>query len=199
MGSKNFSAGPINRASIESFYTNSDREDGKGVYLESVYSQLSMVTRSALEVELYVDRSNFQGERANLYGINFQFPDNNPYRFFSVDSTFGTIDGEKYSLYGVGGNYRFANRLTVTPGFQFEKLGSETNTLAIIGLGYEIDRDRSIAGRMVRREDSTNWYLAYRHSGNIGTEWYVIIGDPNADEFQRKIVIKAVIPVNLKL
>ncbi len=198
-GSKSYGTGPLTQASFELFGAKSDREDGDGTYLDSIHTQFSAVTRGALEVELAWDKSNFQGELADLYTLDVQFPANNPHRYFSLSSTMGTVDNEDYTLYGISGNYRFSNRITITPRLQSERLGSETNTLAIIGIGYEIDRDRSIAARIVQRDDSTNWYLAYRHSGNIGTEWYVIIGDPNAEEFQRKIVIKAVIPVTLKL
>jgi hypothetical protein len=198
-GSRSYGTGPITRSSFEMFGLKTDREDSNGTYLDSIHTQFSTVTRGALEIELSWDKSNFQGDLADLYSVDVQFPENNPYRYFNLSSTIGTVDNEDYSLYGVSGNYRFSNRITVTPRFQSEKVGNVTDTLAIIGLGYEIDRDRSIAARIVRREDSTNWYLAYRHSGNIGTEWYVIVGDPNAEEFQRKIIIKAVIPVNLKL
>jgi hypothetical protein len=57
--------------------------------------------------------------------------------------------------------------------------------------------DRSISGRAVQRDDKTNWYLALRQSGNTGIEYYLILGDPNALEFTKSLILKVVVPFQL--
>jgi hypothetical protein len=69
----------------------------------------------------------------------------------------------------------------------------------ILGANYDLGRDMSISGRMVRNGRDTNAYLAFRKSGNRGAEYFVIFGDPNARKFETALVIKAVFPFELKL
>ena len=39
------------------------------------------------------------------------------------------------------------------------------------------------------------WYASYRQSGYAGAEYYVILGDPNADRFTERLMAKAVLPL----
>jgi hypothetical protein len=176
----------------------SENLTGGGTYLHSLGFDANVTTRSAWDFDLFYENEEFQGEKAELFGFGIEYPENDPYRNFGIGVTGGTVDGERYSLVGLSANYRFSNRITVTPSFQSELEGGERQTLGIIGLSYEIDRFRSIGGRAVIRDGESNWYLAYRQSGNLGVEWYVILGDPNADSFQRRLIVKAVIPLSLK-
>jgi hypothetical protein len=36
--------------------------------------------------------------------------------------------------------------------------------------------------------------MSYRRSGYGGTEYFVILGDPNSDQFERRLVFKIVRP-----
>ena len=38
----------------------------------------------------------------------------------------------------------------------------------------------------------TGWYLSFRNSGYTGTEYYVILGDPNAPRFTDRLIVKVV-------
>jgi len=45
---------------------------------------------------------------------------------------------------------------------------------------------------VVWQDGHTNAYLAYRNAGFAGTEWYVIVGDPNAMEWRSRLAAKIV-------
>jgi hypothetical protein len=50
---------------------------------------------------------------------------------------------------------------------------------------------------VVEQSGEINAYLAFRRSGNLGTEYYLIIGDPNATTFRPSIILKVVIPLTI--
>ena len=74
----------------------------------------------------------------------------------------------------------------------------EKSTQIILGANYDIGKDSSVSGRLVRQGNDINGYLAFRKSGNRGAEYYVILGDPNSQRFQAALVIKAIFPLEIK-
>ncbi|MEQ1821476.1 MAG: sugar-binding protein [Fimbriimonadaceae bacterium] len=62
----------------------------------------------------------------------------------------------------------------------------------ILTLAYELTPTRSFGGRVVTQNADTNWYLSFRDAGKKGTEWFVILGDPNSRKFRRMLQVKAV-------
>lgn len=196
---REFATGPWSEFSLDFIMAQRDKFDGGGQFLDDLNVSVSGTTRGALELGLWHSESEFMGDSAVLTGAHLTYPENNPYRYFKVSAETGTVDGEDYLLWGAGAQYRFANRLSIGPRLQIEKHGSEENRLGILSANFEIDKNRSISGRAVHRDGRTNWYLAYRNSGNLGTEWYVIVGNPNADTFQKKVVVKAVIPLTIRI
>ena len=59
------------------------------------------------------------------------------------------------------------------------------------------DSRRARAGRAVLQDDKWNWLASYRMSGNFGAEYFLIIGDPNADSFQKTLILKVSIPLTI--
>jgi hypothetical protein len=62
----------------------------------------------------------------------------------------------------------------------------------ITTLNYELSPTRSFGGRVVNQDSDTNAYLFYRNSGGRGTEYYFILGDPNARKTVRSLQLKMV-------
>ena len=60
------------------------------------------------------------------------------------------------------------------------------------GALWKLARDQGIGGRLVRLNKHTNWYLSFRRSGYGGTEYFLILGDPNSQSFSRRLVFKVV-------
>ena len=155
--------------------------------------------RNGLEVEaFYVDFDFFESSD-RFGGIWFNYPHQDPYHSFGGGFSAGTADDENYLEYGLNGRWRFPNRLTISGSAQFVEFSGDEFIQHVVGLSYEIDRYQSIVGRAVFRNDSSNWYLSYRHSGNKGIEYFVILGDPNADEFSERLIVKVVAPFSLKI
>jgi hypothetical protein len=51
---------------------------------------------------------------------------------------------------------------------------------------------KSVGGRIVVQNGQTNWYGFYRNSGGRGTNYYFVLGDPNATQFVKRASVKLV-------
>lgn len=189
------SKGPIAQVDGGVSFSSLDAESG-GIFQRGAEAWSEVDFRNGLEVGASWGQSEYFGKVDRFHSARVSYPDNNPYRRFSLGVTGGTVAGEDYHDLGLGGTYRFANRLTLSGSFGWLSLGSEKARQHIVSLNYELDAYRSIAGRMVLRDDKINGYLAYRQSGNLGAEYFLILGDPNADEFQSRIIGKVVFPLD---
>lgn len=196
---KEYSSGALAKMQSVLFFTDTEKEDGSGVYFDNIGIDFEFVTRNALSVGMGVGASNFQGAKDRLFGIGVQYPENNPFQQISGGYRGGEIDGERYDEISAGGNYRFASRLSIGGETQFVKLGKESSYQHIVGLNYELSEFRAVSGRLVAADGHLNWYLALRQSGNFGTEYFLILGDPNADTFKQRLILKVVTPFNLRL
>ena len=68
----------------------------------------------------------------------------------------------------------------------------------ITSANWDISKDQSISGRAVYSGNDWNGYLSYRKSGGYGAEYFVILGDPNAETFRSSVIVKAVYPFEIK-
>lgn len=191
--------GPWNSIELQSFAQDFSKEKSSDVYLRSLWTSLEGVTRSNLSLQLEFNYENFLGEEARFGTFSTSYPDNDPYHNYRVSYTAGSVGTTPYSLWTARANYRTNARVTFSPALQFERFGSTNREQHLLGISYEIDQHQSIGGRAVIRDKNVNWYMAYRKSGNLGAEYYLILGDPNAEKFQQRIIVKAVFPVNWKL
>jgi hypothetical protein len=193
---RQFAKGPWTEVQLESFLQDSRNQDEDKPYLRSAWMQLNGTTRRSLRISTEYSYQNYLGDESRFGTLGLRFPENDPYHTYGVSYTSGSVGSTPYSSVGATAGYRFKNKLTFSPALQFERFGSKTNEQHILGLSYEIDQHRSVSGRAVFQNGDINWYMAFRKSGNLGAEYFLILGDPNAQTFQKRIILKAVFPVN---
>jgi hypothetical protein len=152
--------------------------------------------RSGLYGVIGFDQHNFQGSHDHLYQLQTGFPRGNPYKNINFNYDFGRQAGSDYKSAGVSGAYRIANRLQLTGSYQRVNFQGVQDQ-AIVGWNYELDADRAVSGRLVKRQDKLNAYLSFRKSGNRGAEYFLILGDPNALTFRASVILKLVVPFQL--
>lgn len=142
--------------------------------------------------------SEFEGSEDEFYRVSLGFPRGNPYRSASLTYGWGHQEGLPYESIAVSGAYRTLGRLQTNLRYQHVKLGGTQDQL-IFSANYDLGKDRSIAGRMVRNSGDTNFYIALKQSGNLGTEYFLILGDPNAQTFQSSLILKVTVPFEVPL
>lgn len=156
----------------------------------------SVTWKDGLDLDIGMSLARFQQFDDQLFFMSFEKPRNDPYRRWAAGAVVGRQSGQRYRSVSVGTAYRPVKR------FQLAFSGQYVNHFgvqrqAIVGANYDIGQDESISGRAVYNGSQINSYLAYRKSGGRGSEYFVILGDPNARTFQRTLIIKAVFPLTI--
>lgn len=62
----------------------------------------------------------------------------------------------------------------------------------ILTLTYDFNPALSLGSRLIWQVEGVNIYFALRRSGYAGTDFFVILGDPNALEFKQRLVAKVI-------
>jgi hypothetical protein len=195
---KQYKAGPLESFSTYSSMGDYDRYDG-GEYRSSTSIGLSSSLRSPkISVSLSSYSAEFLGDKDHQNSVYIGYPHNNSYRYFSVGRSQGEFAGAEYTSTSVSGQYRFNDRFTASLSSQWVKHFEESQQ-QVFSMSYDFRDDRELSTRIVRRDDDINWYLSYRRTGARGIEYYVILGDPNAERFRNSLVLKVVYPLEILL
>lgn len=177
--------------------TYQDDYDGNP-FRRSVGGSASITLRDNTDFDVGAEYEEIRGFKDRLYYISIENPRGNSYRRIQFDYSWGNIAGQRFELFGPTVLYRPEQNFQIALSHQ-ELSHIENERQTILGMNYEINRFESVSGRILRRDEDTNFYLAWRRAGNRGIEYYVIVGDPNARTFQTSVIIKAVIPIEIVL
>ena len=66
----------------------------------------------------------------------------------------------------------------------------ETRHLNILTISYDFTPAISLGSRLIWQASHRNVYFALRRSGYAGTDFFIIVGDPNAQEFKQRFAAK---------
>jgi len=180
------------------FYTQAlayDRFDG-GFYRNQINPGAGFVWRDGTAVDLTADWQNFLGDHDRLYSLFIRRPRGNPYNNWRAGYSFGNLAGEDYRSVSLGRAFRPVRDLQITANYQHVDHFTRSDQL-LIGVNFDMKNDQSISGRLVKRDSDWNGYLAFRRSGGEGTEYFLILGDPNARKFTASLVMKVVVPFQI--
>ena len=154
--------------------------------------------RNGLAIVPYARLGEFEGVVDRIHGLNLGYPRGNPYRNISVEYEWGEVENERYRSLSLSSAYRLFGRLQLRGSYQAVHHFDELSQF-ILSANYDLGNDRSIAGRMVRRDDDLNFYVALKQSGNLGAEYFLILGDPNARSFRPSLILKVTFPFEIPL
>jgi len=169
--------------------------DGRA-YRREINLENQYLLRNDLGVGWGATASRFEDSDDHLVSFATQYPVSNTYRNAKATFAWGRFQGTPYKQAGLQVNYRPVKRAQVALRTQFVEFGGFQRQL-ILSANYDVGRFEALGGRLVRTGDDWNWYLSYRMSGKRGNEFFLILGDPNATEFRKTLILKAVLPVNL--
>lgn len=157
--------------------------------------QLAFSNKLRLSAQAQVE--NFEGSHDHFWQLAMGFPTGSPYRNVDVNYSQGRFAGEMYKSYGFGARYRPIPRSQVDLRTQWVEYIDFSRQI-ILSTSYDIGRYEAIGGRLVQSDNKWNWYLSYRITGKRGNEFYLILGDPNSNEFRQSLILKAVIPLSIR-
>ena len=111
-------------------------------------------------------------------------------RFNNVGITYNTGEQAGGRIHRISGNlnlraYGFTAGLSSQIQWHFERRYQQ-----ILTLTYDFSPALSLGSRLIWQDESINIYFALRRSGYAGTDFFIILGDPNALEFKQRLVAK---------
>lgn len=194
---KVFKKGKLAEFFLGTYGNKYDHFDG-GNYRRGQGGDFILSLREGAQVSLNADFSQFEGVNDHTYTVGLLRPRNDPYRFWNVNYTWGEIEHQDYKSVGLGLSYRPVDKLQLNLSTQFVEHFAKNKQIILSG-NYDLGNDRSISGRIVQGDRDTNAYIALRRSGNAGMEYFLILGDPNAERFRSSLVLKVSYPLQMFL
>ena len=113
-------------------------------------------------------------------------------RFNNVGITYNGGEQAGETIHRISGNlnlraYGFTAGLTSQIQWHFERRYQQ-----ILTLTYDFSPALSLGSRLIWQAEGINIYFALRRSGYAGTDFFIILGDPNASEFKQRLVAKVI-------
>ncbi|NUQ71076.1 MAG: carbohydrate binding family 9 domain-containing protein [Chthonomonadales bacterium] len=136
----------------------------------------------------------FEGQADRVFSAGVGYPSQNSFSNAGLRVAAGKRGGRNYWAVIPSAVRRFRNRFSIGLSSEIIHSGA-TEQQHILTLSYDLARDQGIGGRIVRTGHRTNGYLSLRKSGYGGTEYFVIIGDPNGESSTARFVIKVLHPL----
>jgi len=189
---KPWNHGAFNDAGASFSYVDYDHMDGSDYRREATYSAFGTL-RNGFLVSAIQDFAQFEGSDDHTNTVIVSYPRTNPYDNVAATYAWGQEAGYRYDSKTISWNRRFFNKLQVIGRYQAVRYEGYTDQ-TILDLNYDLGKNRAVYGRLTKQGNDLNGYLAYRLSGNLGTEYYVILGDPNALTFHASLILKVAIP-----
>ena len=149
---------------------------------------------------IIVDQSydRFQGSPDYVSYLEIARPRNNPYRFFDLQMQKGKFSGMKFNEETLSLGYRPIQKLQVGGTLRHVELGTDKFDQVIMSGNWDLGNDRAVNGRLVHQNGMTNAYVALKRSGNAVAEYFLILGDPNAQQFRSSLILKVTWPLEIK-
>jgi len=190
---RQMSKGPFKNVSDTiggTYYTHLDGS----AYRWDVNNAFRFTTSSNWVGSIIADVSRFEGSDDFYVQFKAGHPVINIYRGFGLGATVGRFQGVPYKEANVSVNYRPTKRIQLNAKAQWVSYTPDQRQI-ILTANYDLGHYDALAGRLVQQDGEWNWYLSYRLSGKKGNEFFVILGDPNATQFKKSLILKAVLPV----
>lgn len=184
--------GAIMETTAKATYISQDKFDG-GHYREVGSASVNATLRNALSATLSYTKDHFLSDVNTFRTVSLQMPRNDRFRGWSLSRTDGEVAGTEYASTTARIFYRPVKRLQLDLRYQKVEHAVDSDQ-TVFTLNWELDKFRSLGGRLVRQDGDWNWFLSYKMSGNLGAEYFLILGDPNATRFQKTLVFKVSVP-----
>ena len=170
----------------QSFETFDNHNQQRGANLS-----VNATLRSDIRLSVRGETERFLAEEEKTVSLGADFNVSNRYRQFGFDYNFGMRAGERTEFLRANATYRLPSNIDVGLSHSFLNFQGRTDQ-TIFTLGWEIDAKQSLTGRFVKRDGNSNFFVSYSSSGFTGMDWFLIIGDPNADQWRNRASIKFV-------
>ena len=160
------------------------------VFFRDIRLSSQLVTHSDYSLSVFWNGGQFKEFSDSLFSISLGARATDRFNNFSVSYDWGEQAGEQF--YSISGNmnlraYGFTAGLTSQVQWHFERRYQQ-----ILTLTYDFSPALSLGSRLIWQAEGINTYFVLRRSGYAGTDFFIILGDPNAQEFKQRLVAKVI-------
>ncbi len=172
-------------------YTPAFYQTGGIIQERGLQAGVTLNTRTDQSIAINRSITDYQSGTDDNWDIATTFNASNRFRQFGLEYLFGTQNSIPSRYLDVKGSVRVLRSMDI--GLEQSILSfSPGARQSIATLGWQIDSKRSITGRFVDTDGFQNFFLSFKNAGGEGTETYLIIGDPNALTFAKRVSLKFV-------
>ncbi len=177
-------------------FVDQDLYDG-GHYRTMGNASAGATFRNGMNLTFGYTQDHFLDDTNTFHTLQLQVPRNNTRRGWTLSHTRGDVAGSEYQSTTARVFYRPVQRLQLDLRYQKVEHAVESDQ-TIFTFNWEMDKFRALGGRVVGQDDDWNWFVSYRMSGNLGAEYFLILGDPNASSFQKTLIFKVSVPFTVR-
>jgi len=189
--------GPFSIVSGGVFLNDYRKIEGGGNFSRGLDAFFEAGMRNGIGAEVGIHAEDFEDNKDMAYSFGLRFPREDAFRNVRLSGTFGRLGGSRYQSLSTGVNFRPLKNLQVSASYQSVQ-SLEREDQSILSLSYQLNRYQALSGRTVYRNGKVNGYLSFRQSGGHGTEYFFIVGDPNAETFRSSLILKVVVPLEVR-
>ena len=150
----------------------------------------NFLTHSDYELSIGWNGGQFQEFTDSVFNIRLKARASDRFNNVSIGYNWGEQADKR--IHRISGNlnlraYGFTAGLSSSIQWHFERRYQHILTLA-----YDFSSALSLGSRLIWQVEGFNIYFALRRSGYAGTDFFIILGDPNASEFKQRLVAKVI-------
>ncbi|HOS65471.1 MAG TPA: hypothetical protein PK251_12025 [Candidatus Latescibacteria bacterium] len=122
-----------------------------------------------------------------------------------IEATAGKVKGTDYRFVSAYQNTRIGGQTSLSlsaqgvrhvypVGHRDRPLGGTDDRYQVIGTAqFDITPEHAVSGRLIESTQGLNGYATYQQVLRRGYDLFIIIGDPSADTWTRRVALKAVV------
>ncbi len=178
------------RNALLSVLSEASNTDEGEVFRRSVSAYASLLTHSDYSLSVHWNGGRFEEFTDSVFTIGLGIRTSDRFNNVSINYAGGEQAGER--LHRISGNlnlraYGFTAGFTTQIQWHFEQRYQQ-----ILTLTYDFSPALSLGSRLIWQAEGVNIYFALRRSGYAGTDFFIILGDPNAIEFRQRLLVKVI-------
>ncbi|HZP81861.1 MAG TPA: carbohydrate binding family 9 domain-containing protein [Chthonomonadaceae bacterium] len=161
-------------------------------FRRQIHWSMGVETRDDYRFGINIGGGKFDQDTDFTYGFNIGGNVSNRFRQWSLFFTTGQLASKPYTAFGPGLSVRLFKKFDLALSTFLENYDGGVNQQHILTFNYELSPYRAWGGRLVVENAGTNFFLSYHNAGRGGMDTYFILGDPNAQRFSRRVMVKFV-------
>ena len=174
-------------ASVQSQISNTYEGE---VFRRDFYVSSLILTHSDYALAAGWRGGQFEEFNDSVFSIGFRARASDRFNNVGITYNWGEQAGER--IHRISGNlnlraYGFTAGLASQIQWHFKRRYQQ-----ILTLTYDFSPALSLGSRLIWQVEGINIYFALRRSGYAGTDFFVILGDPNALKFRQRLVAKVI-------